>query len=163
MESKLVDEIKKILLTAIWGSHIHIHPERALKGLSASVARKIPKGGGHSCWELVYHMQLWQDLTLRFIQGKPTEWPKEDDEVWKIPKDAQDDKAWNKLVKRFKEGLKEMEDLIDTCDMVKQIPGWEGVTIPQAIHILAQHNAYHLGQLIAVRHALGVPPPKEKT
>ncbi|MHA2060326.1 MAG: DinB family protein [Candidatus Ranarchaeia archaeon] len=86
METKLVEEIKKILRTAIWGNHIHIHPDKALKNLSAETARKHLKGGGHSCWELVYHMVLWQDLTLRYIQGKPTEWPKEEDAVWKSKK-----------------------------------------------------------------------------
>ena len=162
MEEKLVDGLKKILRTGIWGSHIHIHPDKALKDLSAEVARKHLKDGSHSCWELVYHMVLWQDLTLRFIQGKPTEWPKEADEVWKIPKDKQKDEDWRKLVKRFKTGLKEMEELIDTCDLGEPIKGWEGVSIPQAIHILAQHNAYHLGQIVTVRQALGDPPPKEK-
>jgi len=74
-----------------------------------------------------------------------------------------DDEDWEKLVKRFKTGLKEMEELLDTSDLVAPIKGWEGVTIPQAIHIIAQHNAYHLGQIVTVRLALGDPPPKEKT
>jgi len=71
-----------------------------------------------------------------------------------------DDGAWDKTVKAFQHDLHEMIKLVTNpkTDLFAKIPHGDGQTVLREALILADHNAYHLGQLVDVRRALGAWP-----
>jgi hypothetical protein len=75
------------------------------------------------------------------------------------PKDAAppDDTAWEKSVESFHQDLQAMQDLVadPQTDLYAKLPWGDGQTILREAMLLADHNAYHLGQIVMVRQALG--------
>jgi hypothetical protein len=71
-----------------------------------------------------------------------------------------DDAAWDKTVKAFQDDLQEMIKLVKNpkTDLFARLPHGDGQTVLREALILADHNAYHLGQLVDVRRALGAWP-----
>jgi hypothetical protein len=68
-----------------------------------------------------------------------------------------DDKAWDKSIHAFRADLKAMQDLVadPKTDLFARIPHGEGQTVLREVLLVADHNAYHIGQLVVVRRALG--------
>jgi hypothetical protein len=116
-----------------------------------------PAGLPHSAWMLLEHLRLGQRDILEFSRNaeyKPMNWP---DDYW--PKNAApaDGEAWEKSIKQFKKDLRTMQDLISDpkTDLYARIPWGDGQTILREALLMADHNAYHLGQLLDVRRLLG--------
>jgi hypothetical protein len=70
--------------------------------------------------------------------------------------------AWSASIRSFRKDLKAMQDLVrnSKTDLYARIPWGDGQTILREALLVADHNAYHLGQLVDVRRALGVWPEK---
>ena len=147
------------LKNSIYGKHIHIHPMDALKGLTHEMASKVPENSEHSCWHLLYHVVFWQDLMLDAIRGKKqVSWPKNNEPSWpkELPKDA---KKWDELVHRFKSGIEEAYKMTEDIESLEDLPAWPKAPAFRALMVIGQHNAYHIGEIVALRQALGYWPP----
>jgi hypothetical protein len=82
------------------------------------------------------------------------EWPKD---YWPETAAPPDPTAWDKSVETFREDLKAMCDLVEDkkTDLFAKIPHGDGQTILREALVLADHNSYHLGQLLLLRRLLG--------
>ena len=71
-----------------------------------------------------------------------------------------DDRAWDRAVDAFRADLAAMCDLVagSATDLFALIPHGDGQTVLREALLVADHNAYHLGQLVVVRRLLGCPP-----
>jgi uncharacterized damage-inducible protein DinB len=143
------------------GKYVHMDPLKALDGLTPETARKIPLKGTHSCWHVLYHIVYWQDMMLAAIRGEKIEWPKNNDESWPTDDMLQISKDWTKLVKKFESGLNEAETLTSTIKSIEDLPAWPKVPPFAAFLVFAQHNSFHIGEIVATRQALGIWPPPE--
>ena len=70
--------------------------------------------------------------------------------------------AWNASIKKFRQDLKTMQDLVTNpkTDLHARIPWGDGQTVLREALLVADHNAYHLAQLVDVRRLLGAWPEK---
>ena len=70
--------------------------------------------------------------------------------------------AWNSSIRKFRRDLKAMQDLVANrkTDLFSRIPWGDGQTILREALLLADHNAYHVAQLVDVRRLLGAWPEK---
>ncbi len=154
--------VSNILKEGFHGHNTHVSPKKALLGLDADSARKVPCDRVHSCWEQLYHIVFWQDLVLEEVRGNVVDWTETHGKDWPKPESILDSSGWNKLVERFFKGLAEAEELLDTLDLQKPIPSWNDHPAFKAMLVLAQHNSYHIGQIVVARQALKTwPPPDE--
>ncbi len=161
--SNMNEEFKQVIGLELRGKHAHVDPLRALEGLPAEIAREHPFKGVHSCWEILNHIVFWQDLILKAIRGEEVKWPEPPVEGWEIENKEKHPLAWKQLVTDFERGLKEAENLSQKVELTKPLPSWTTTTAAQALGILATHNSYHFGQLVALRKHLKVwPPPARK-
>jgi DinB superfamily len=149
--------LREHLIALLTGGNAHADFEAAIKDLPAELRGKTPKGAEHSAWELVEHLRIAQWDILDFSRNpkyKAKEWPKE---YWPETAAPPDDKAWAKSVRAFRKDLKAMCDLVadESTDLYALIPHGEGQTILREALLVADHNAYHVGQLILVRRLLG--------
>jgi len=157
MFEQLEDAIKR----GLKGKYIHIDPLRALEGLDAVQASTIPEKGIHSCWQLLNHIVYWQDLMLSALREEPVNWPKDNAASWPESNSLNDEESWNELVSKFKAGLEDAERLTAKIQSLIDLPAWPNVPPFAAFMVLVQHNAYHLGEIVGTRQALGFWPPPE--
>ena len=68
-----------------------------------------------------------------------------------------DEKAWDKSVRAFRKDLKALSELVsdEKTDLFAKIPHGDGQTVLREALLTADHNAYHIGQLVLVRKLLG--------
>jgi hypothetical protein len=150
-------ELRKHLVELLTGGHAHATFEQAVKNLPVELRGKAPKGAEHSPWQLLEHLRLAQWDILDFSRNakyQALKWP---DDYWPKEKAPADEKAWDKSVRAFKRDLKEMCALVEDpkTDLFAKISHGDGQTILREALLAADHNAYHIGQLVLVRKMLG--------
>lgn len=135
----------------------HLNFDKAVAGLPTKLRGAKPAGMPHTPWRLVEHMRLAQWDILEFSRNPKHVSPKFPEGYWPEGDAPPDSKAWDASIKAFKNDLKAVEELVDhpKIDLFAPIPHGEGQTILREALLVADHNAYHLGQLVAVRRMLG--------
>ena len=138
----------------------HVRFEAAIAALPVVLQRAKPPGVSHSPWQLLEHMRIAQWDILEFIRNPHHVSPKFPEGYWPEGGTPPDEGAWNRSVANFQGDQRALCDLVaDTAtDLLAPIPHGEGQTILREALLVADHNAYHLGQLVVVRHALGAWP-----
>ncbi len=155
----MFDTMTAALKFSLTGKHIHINPVKAVENLTPEMAAKLPANSEHSCWHILYHIVFWQDLMLEALRRKKeVNWPKTNEPSWNAMI-TKDEKDWNDLVERFKSGMDEALNMAKDIESQEELPAWPKVPAYQALMVFGQHNAYHIGEIVATRQALGFWPP----
>jgi hypothetical protein len=149
--------LRQHLLSLLTGGNAHADFEAAIKDFPAALRGKRPKGAEHSAWELVEHLRIAQRDILEFSRNpahKSPDWP---GGYWPATPAPPDEKAWDKSVRAFRRDLKAMCALVaaESTDLYAPIPHGDGQTILREALLAADHNAYHLGQMVLLRRLLG--------
>jgi len=149
--------LREHLLSLLTGSNAHADFEAAIKDLPSELRAKTPEGAGHSPWQLLEHLRIAQWDILEFSRDASHQSPEWPIGYWPATAAPPDEKAWDKSVRAFRKDLKAFSDLIadDKTDLFAKIPHGDGQTILREALLIADHNAYHVGQLILVRKLLG--------
>ncbi len=149
--------LREHVVEVLTGGHAHATFEQAVKDLPVELRGKVPKGGEYSAWQLLEHLRIAQLDILEFSRDAKHESPKWPEGYWPKEKAPADDKAWDKSVRAFKKDLREMCALVEDpkTDLFAKIPHGDGQTILREALLAADHNAYHVGQLVLVRRLLG--------
>jgi hypothetical protein len=135
----------------------HASLEAAIKGLPVALRGKRPKGLPHSPWELLEHIRLGQWDILEFSRNahhKSPPWP---EGYWPKSPAPPNAGAWAKSVRAIRDDLEGMCKLVSDpkTDLVARIPHGDGQTVLREALLIADHNAYHVGQIVLVRRLLG--------
>ena len=135
----------------------HATFDAAVKDLPANLRGKRPEGSPHSPWELVEHLRITQWDILEFSRNSKHVSPDWPSGYWPSSPVPPDEKAWDKTVAAFQADLKAMLKLAadPSTDLFARIPHGDGQTILREVLLVADHSAYHIGQLILVRRLLG--------
>ena len=149
--------VRDHILKLLEGGHAHVTFEAAIKGIPAALRGKRPKGVEHSLWEILEHMRIAQWDILEFSRDRKHVSPKWPDDYWPKSKTPPNANAWTKSVKAFAMDLEAMRKLVaaDSTNLYAPIPHGDGQTILREALLIADHNAYHLGELVLVRRLLG--------
>ncbi len=135
----------------------HANFEAAIKGLPVKLRGKRPKGAEHSAWEILEHIRLAQWDILEFSRDAKHESPKWPEGYWPKSAAPPNATAWAKTVRAFREDLETLCKLVEnpSTDLFAAIPHGTGQTILREALLVADHNAYHLGEMVLVRRLLG--------
>jgi hypothetical protein len=149
--------LREHLISVLAGGHAHATFDAAVKDMPAELRGKRPKGAEHSAWEILEHLRIAQRDILEFSRNprhKSPEWPTG---YWPTSPQPPDDKAWEKSVRAFRRDLKAMCALVadESTDLYAKIPHGDGQTILREALLTADHNAYHVGELVLLRRLLG--------
>ncbi len=148
--------LREHLVNLLTKGQAHATFDDAVADLAPELRGKVPKGAEHSPWQLLEHLRLAQWDILDFSRNPKYESRKWPDEYWPREKAPADEKAWDKSVRAFKQDLKEIVALVEDpkTDLFAKIPHGDGQTILREAMLVADHNAYHVGQLVLVRRLL---------
>ncbi len=149
--------LREHLLYLLEGRGAHVDFEKAIGRLPAKLRGAKPKGAPHTPWQLLEHMRIAQWDILEFSQNSDhvsPDWPAGD---WPKTEAPPSNAAWEKSVKQFRADLEAIKALVKdpATRLVARIPHGEGQTILREVLLVADHNAYHLGQLVMTRRMLG--------
>jgi hypothetical protein len=134
----------------------HLDFEEALEGFPVALRGAKPPGAPHTPWQLLEHMRIAQEDILDFSRNAKYKEKKFPDGYWPATEAPPSEEAWDKSVKLFQRDLQEMLALIaDTKhDLLTKIPHGTGQTLLREALLVADHNAYHLGQFMFLRKML---------
>jgi len=153
------DPLRAHLLELLRGGHGHLTFDDAVRDLPPDLRGKAPRGSPYTAWQLVEHMRIAQEDILRFSRNtdgayEALEWP---DGYWPKTKGPRDDTAWEASLSGFRADRKAMEALVGdpAQDLFLPFPWGDGQTLVREAMLVADHTAYHLGQLVLLRRLLG--------
>lgn len=152
--------LREQLTHLLKGGGAHVHFMDAIDGFPAGKRGTYVKGLPHTGWQLLEHARLAQWDILEFSRNAKHVSPEFPEGYWPKTPAPQDEKEWDKSVRAFQKDLKEMIRLIQDprTDLCAKIPHGDGQTVLREALVLADHNSYHLGQLVDLRRALGSWP-----
>jgi DinB superfamily len=149
------------LLELLRGGSAHLTFDKAIEGLPANLRGARAQDLPHTPWQLLEHLRLAQWDILDFSRNPDYEELKWPDDYWPETAAPPDDGAWDRSVEQFRSDLKAMADLVadPKTDLFAKIPWGKGQTILREALLIADHNAYHVGQMVTLRQSLGAWQP----
>jgi len=152
-----MDQIKALrehLLELLKGESAHISLEVAVSDFPVEHINARVDGSPHTAWQLLEHIRIAQWDILDFSTNsdyKEMKWP---DDYW--PKEEGTPKGWNESVQQTLGDLQSMRDLVadEETDLFAKIPHGTGQTILRETLLIADHNAYHVGQIMLIKKSL---------
>ncbi|MFL5331003.1 MAG: DinB family protein [Gemmataceae bacterium] len=149
--------LREHLVYVLEGGGAHLDFNKAVADIPPELrGGKVPLFP-HTPWRLVEHMRIAQSDILEFCRNSKHVSPPWPEGYWPHSDGPPDDRAWDKAVDAFRADLAAMCALISdpSVDLLARIPHGDGQTILREALLVADHNAYHLGQLVVVRRLLG--------
>lgn len=147
----LIAALTKLLL----GGSAHVSLHGALKGLNPVLRGVKPAYTPYSIWQLVVHIRIAQWDMLQFCKDMSHRSPKWPDEYWPKESAPPDDNAWHGALQQINSNLEEFIELMEHSNIYQPIPHGKGQTILQEALQIADHNAYHIAEIITLRRILG--------
>lgn len=149
--------LRQHLVELLKGGQAHATFEDAVKDVPDKLRGKKPDNFPHSPWMILEHLRIAQHDILEFSRNKKHESPKWPEGYWPKNPEPPSADAWTKSVNLFKSDMKAMQDLVKNpkTDLFAKIPWGDSQTILREALLLADHNAYHIAQLVDVRRLLG--------
>jgi len=160
MREESVNEkaLREHLENLLTGGGAHVDWKATFSGVPPKMRGVRPSGVPYSLWELLEHLRIAQWDILEFSRDAKhvsPEWPKG---YWPDSQAPPNAKAWDKSLKLFARDLATMKKIVASpkTDLFAKIPHGTGQTILRETLLVADHNAYHLGQALTVRRLLGI-------
>ena len=134
----------------------HIGFDRAIDGIDSDKRGEVPKGFPHSLWQLLEHLRRCQFDILDFCRN-PKYKERSMEEYWPLSVAPPADTDWRESVASFRRDREELKKLAmnPRIDLFARIPHGSGQTYLRELVLVADHNAYHIGQIVTARRALG--------
>lgn len=151
-------QLREHLVNLLKGGGAHATFDDAVKDLPEKLREVKADGLPHSPWMLLEHLRLAQWDILEFSRNAKHKSPRWPEGYWPKTEAPPTEPAWNKSIQQFREDLKAMQEVVANpkADLYARIPWGEDQTILREALLMADHNAYHVAQLIDVRRLLGV-------
>ncbi|MFW6161712.1 MAG: DinB family protein [Planctomycetota bacterium] len=153
--------IRGHVLYVLRGGGAHLSLDQALDGLPADLRGARAGGTPYTVWRLLEHMRIAQRDILEFSRNPDYESPSWPDGFWPQGDAPPDAAAWERSLEQFRADAETIQALVqdESNDLLEPFPHGDGQTLLREALLVANHNAYHLGEMVVVRTLLGSPPP----
>jgi uncharacterized damage-inducible protein DinB len=151
------DALRQHLLDLLRGRNAHADFDAVLADFPSRLRGVKPPGAPHTGWQLLEHMRIAQSDILEFSRDAKHQSPAWPDGYWPKTEAPPNAASWNNSLRSFRADLKAMAKLVadKKTDLFARIPHGSGQTILRETLLIADHNSYHLGQIVLLRRFLG--------
>ena len=158
METNESNMLREHLIKLLDWQDAHVSFDAAVEGIPPSLQGVRPAGLPYSPWELLEHIRITQSDILNFCRNSDYEAPSWPDEYWPKLTSPPAPDEWQQSVTAIRNDRQALQNLTadPALDLYAEIPHGEGQTYLREVLLVADHSAYHLGELVAVRRLLGV-------
>lgn len=153
------EELRKQLLAMLRGGQAHAGFEAAIKDFPVELRGRVPEGLPYSAWQLLEHLRIAQRDILNFSAPPsggyhPLEWPAD---YWPKLAEPPNAGAWEQTAAAIRSDREKFEELLTRpeADLTKPFRWGDGQNLLREALLIADHAAYHLGELIVLRRLLG--------
>lgn len=153
-------ELLKQLVALLDGGQAHATFDDAIKDFPAELRGKVPSSLPYSAWQLLEHMRITQRDILNFSAPPtggyhPIQWP---DAYWPKAPEPPTAQSWDRTVSAIRKDREQFEALIQRpeANLIKPFLWGDGQNLLREALLIADHTAYHLGELIVLRRLLGI-------
>jgi hypothetical protein len=153
--------VRAELVYLLKGGGAHVHFMDAVEGFPEGKRGTYAQGLPHTGWQLLEHARIAQWDILEYSRNPKHVSPEFPEGYWPKTPAPRTDEEWNDCVYAFGRDLREMVRLVENpkTDLYEPLAHSDGQkNILREALVLADHNAYHLGQLVDLRRALGSWP-----
>lgn len=149
--------LREHLLYLLKDGGAHLDFDAAVKDIPPPLRGQRPHGAAHSPWEVLEHLRIAQLDILEFMRDANHVSPEFPVGYWPAAQAPPNGNAWHKSADAFRKDLADIAELIsnESTNLFAEIPHGNGQTILREVLLAADHNAYHLGELIVLRRLLG--------
>jgi len=149
--------LREQLVQLLNGGHAHATFDAAVEGLPAELRGQKTSNLPYTPWMLLEHLRLAQWDILEFSRDPKHQSPEFPKGYWPANPEPPNPSAWDKSVNSFRADLKAMQKLVNDpkSDLHKPFPWGDGQNLLREALLLADHNAYHLGEFVVLRRLLG--------
>lgn len=153
--------IRSHVVPLLEGRGAHATFDRVFADFPEDLRGVRPDGFAHTAWRLLEHLRIAQQDILEFSRDEGWRSPDFPDGYWPAGDGPGTAAAWEESLAAFSTDLAAMRELVTdpATDLTAEIPWGDGQTILREALLVADHNAYHLGQVVDLRKALGIWPP----
>ena len=154
--------LRQHLTELLVGESAHVNAQTAFARLPAALRGQAPPGFPHTAWELLEHLRLAQRDILEYLQNPRYTAPPFPEGYWPPTPAPPTPEAWDASLRAFLEDLEALRRLVNdpSVDLFAHPPPAPAApTLVREVLVVAAHNAYHLGQVVALRRAQGAWPP----
>lgn len=155
------DPLRSQLIRLLDWHDAHVDFDAAVKDLAPALRGLCPEGLPYSPWRLLEHLRLTQRDILDFCRDPAYVAPTWPHDYWPESDAPPDADAWERSIAAFRDDRDQLKRLAadSAVDLFAPVPQGEGQTYLRELLLVADHNAYHLGELVVVRRLLGAWPP----
>ena len=153
-------ELRKQILDLLHGGQAHVTFDDAIKAFPAEHRATVPPNLPYSAWQLLEHLRIAQRDILNFSAPPtggyhPLQWP---EEYWPKSPEPPSAHAWDASIAAIRKDLEHFEALITKpdSDLFKPFRWGDGQNLLREALLIADHTAYHLGELVVLRRVLGI-------
>jgi hypothetical protein len=149
--------LRRQLVELLAGGNAHAKFEDVVKNLPLKLRGAKPENFPHSPWMILEHLRIAQADILEFSRNPKHKSPKWPEGYWPKVAAPTNAAAWNKSIQAFRRDLKALQALLANpkTDLFAPIAWGDDQTILREVLLAADHNAYHLAQMVDVRRLLG--------
>ena len=149
--------VREHVLYLLKGGGAHLNFEQAVADLPEGLRGAKVQDAPHTPWRLLEHLRICQWDILEFSRNPDHVSPDFPDGYWPEEDAPPNSESWDKSVEAFREDLQAMINLVadPNTDLYARIPQGDGQTVLREALLVADHNAYHLGQLVLLRRCSG--------
>jgi hypothetical protein len=148
--------LQKAIGRALSGEGAHAESQHVFEGFDWKLAGTRPAGAPHSLFQLLSHLNYWQNWVVMWLEGKSPPVPKHASGSWPGSESPASKKEWDSAVKDFRKGLAALDKASRNSGLFTDGGGKSRLEMLQTI---ASHNSYHAGQAVLLRQMLGSWPP----
>ena len=155
--------LREHLVSLLSAKNAHVMFDDVIKDFPAEARGVRPQGLPYTAWRIVEHLRIAQWDILEFSRDANHVSPDFPGGYWPETDSPPDNAAWDRSVAAFHRDLQEMENLVrdPAVDLYAPISHGDGQTVLREAMLVADHNAYHVGQLVLIRRLLKVWPKQE--
>jgi hypothetical protein len=150
--------LRRHLIDLLNGGNAHVRVFDALERFPSEKRGVFAKGLPHTAWQLLEHLRIAQWDILEFSRDPKNVSPDFQAGYWPKSPAPENDAAWKKSLQKLRGDLQAIGKLLSNKKQDLHAPfAWgDGQTLLREALLLADHNAYHLGQLVDLKRALGI-------
>lgn len=150
-------ELKVHVVKLLRGGNAHVDFDGAVRDIDAQLAGQEPPSLSRTAWQIVEHMRICQRDILDYLIANEYEEPAFPAGVWPDDAKPSSDEAWQESLRQFRSDLQALIELVEDpdTDLYARVRGTDHTVLREAL-IVADHNAYHVGQLVLLRMGIGI-------
>jgi hypothetical protein len=153
--------LRQQLLALLRGGNAHLTFEQAVADFPLDQINRRPPNVPYSPWHLLEHLRIAQWDILEFVRNPAHVSPPWPQGYWPRPEDEADAARWNQTIRDFCADLKAVEAIVQDpqTEFFADLPHAKGYTVLREVLLVADHNAYHIGEFAILRQVMGTWPP----